>query len=162
MRTRRAVFPPGEGTVALVLLAKHQVGASSGVSLQASRRSLSAKSREASRPARAYAVASSGRGCQSRPSRQILILVPFLHIGSSIPASSCTRFQMPDRPVPQVGWTRDFVTGLAARHPLVDHYSQPRWVSSNQRVILASCRCSTMDSGGNIPTELSEKGRTEP
>ncbi len=29
-------------------------------------------------------------------------------------------------------------------------------------IILASCWCSMMDSGGNIPTELSEKGRTEP
>ncbi len=61
------------------------------------------------------------------------MLVPFFHIGSSIPPSSCTRFQMPDRPVPQVGWTREFVTGLAARQPLVDHYSRPRWVNSNQR-----------------------------
>ena len=101
--------------MALVLLAKHQVGASSRVSLQASRRSLPAKSREVFRPARACAVASSGRGCQSSPSSQILVLVPFFHIGSSIPPSSCTRFQMPDRPVPQVGWTRDFVTGLASR-----------------------------------------------
>jgi len=45
----------------------------------------------------------------------MLVLVPFFHIGSSIPPSSCTRFQMPDRLVPRVGWTRDFVTGLASR-----------------------------------------------
>jgi hypothetical protein len=163
MRTRQTVFSSGEGTVALVLLAKHQVG-DIVRGLASSVPSLAFRKVAWSVPADSRL-----RRCIVGEGLPIKTKQPDPDSGALLPHriehSAIELHPLPNARPPSAPGRLD--AGIRHRigcSPPTCRLQQPTAMGQLQstNIILASCWCSMMDSGGNIPTELSDKGRTEP